>query len=341
MTAPWHHALRWPLYYQWPSARNQTQMEIRPDCFTFYKPRENDVKLLFCGDIMISNGDRTPLLHPDLTTLIQSTDLFIGNCESSVNDKSPNTKARYLFNYDMPQCYLSNIIYHVGNQSMARCLKTHNIFKEMGITAIGRHDDVLPLKIVHAGSFRIGFIAWTEGENCETFLSHEPGAFGRNHIVKHHWNRIKEIYHLDYLIGLPHWENELQHFPKKSTRELAKHLIDDLGIDFLIGIHTHTLQTMEWFNNGFCVYNIGNFYSQRKRSIKLIPILEIRLQHADNNQCKLAHYQLHYFYQQRGISQDYIIPLRSAPAKERMRIGTRIKKLYAAHDSLNEILRLE
>src|SRR3990167_1272730 len=107
---PWHYTLRWPIYFNWPSVRNHTHMDLVPDQYNFYPNKVQTVRLLFCGDIMVQNKDKTPQLHPELCHLIQSADLFIGNCESPVDTHLPNDQAKYQFTFNMPRAYLENII---------------------------------------------------------------------------------------------------------------------------------------------------------------------------------------------------------------------------------------
>ena len=95
--------------------------------------------------------------------------------------------------------------------------------------------------------------------NCEIFSSQHQGAARLKNIENINWESVKKSYQLNSLIGLPHWEYEFQHFPKMKTRDIAKKLIDQMGFNLLLGAHPHTLQPMEWFQQGICLYSIGNF----------------------------------------------------------------------------------
>jgi hypothetical protein len=331
----------------WPSLRNRSGVTRAPDHYYFNKTHENTdtLRLLFCGDIMVQNKDAIPALHPELCELIQSADLFIGNCEAPLGNHQPNHHIKYGFIFNMPRYYLENIIQqtglppaqwllstannHTGDIDYAAYSKTYDILTDMGVTPLGRYtEDDLPLRIVHHKGLRIGFVVWTEWMNRDIFTDH-PGVFRHTHVMNHNWRMIKSNHQLDYLFGVPHWEYEFQHYPHQQTRTLAKTLIDEKGIDFLVGVHTHTLQPMEWFEYGMCAYNLGNFCGfGRAWSVKLIPLLEVRLNLHKNAKNRLDSYRLHYFYQQCIDNKTHIIPLQLAPLAKQNRLRQLIGRLY-------------
>ena len=341
---PWHYTLRWPFYFTWPSTRNHTKLERTYDTKQFQSETNQVVRLLFCGDIMTLNQDTIPTLHPELCALIQSADYFIGNCEAVLGKHPINNQAKYRFTFHMPRAYLENIIQqtslppsqwllstannHIGDIDMVALVENYDLLKVMGIKALGQYQaKQYPLYIIEKNNLRIGFAAWTEWMNREIFSANYPGVNRQQHVITHHWREIKAALDIDYLFGLPHWEYEFQHFPHKKTQQLAKHLIDDLGMDFIIGSHTHTLQPMEIFKHGLCLYNLGNFAGQGKAwSVKLNTLLEVKLQPSTVN--PLASYQLHYFFQEHVNNKINIIPLHLAPLKQRNKLINLINKLY-------------
>lgn len=344
---PWHYTLRWPFYFNWPSTRNHTQLEPIHDAKQFQKETDSVIRLLFCGDIMTANQDIIPSLHPALCDLIRSADYFIGNCEAVLGAHQLNNNAKYRFIFHMPRAYLENIIQQTGLPASQWLLTTANnhigdidkealadnyaLFKEMGVQALGQyHKDQLPLHIIEKNGLRIGLSAWTEWMNRDIFSLNYPGVNRQQHVVTKQWRKIKSSLKLDYLFGLPHWEYEFQHFPRRQTRQLAKQLINDLGMDFIIGSHTHTLQPMERFTHGWCIYNLGNFAGQgRAWSVKLNTVLEVKLQ--ANQAHPLVSYRLHYFFQEHVANKINIIPLDLAPPKKKAKLLNLITKLYITH----------
>ena len=342
---PWAYTLRWPFYYNWPSQYNHTGMLVTSDQDLCKYSDANSIRLLFCGDIMVQNKDRPPKLDPALCKLIQSADLFIGNCESPLGENIPDTHIKYRFIFRMPRSYLEDIIEqtglssqqwllsmannHAGDLNYQACLQTYDILKDIGITPLGRYQtDKLPFRLVEFNGWRLGFVAWTNWMNREIFPQHDPGVFRMQHISQHNWLQVKEKFQLDYIIGIPHWGYEFQHFPYMQTRTLAKSLIDQCGMGLIVGSHTHSLQPMEQFKKGLCFYSLGNFCGLgRAWSIKLIPILEVCLTRRKNT---LLHtgYKLHYFIQTHRGDNVEIIPLQNAEEKERVRLEELISRIY-------------
>ncbi len=341
---PWHYTLRWPFYFTWPSMRNHTNMPLVADQKSLVTQTACHLKLIFCGDIMTLNKDTVPSLHPKLCDLIKSADYFIGNCEAVVGHHLLNNKAKYGFIFHMPRAYLENIMQqtglpasrwllstannHIGDIDMKALQAHYAILSDMGVTPLGQYQEKnLPLQVIVQNGLRIGFIAWTEWMNRDIFSKRNAGVYRREHILCHDWRKIKSNLQLNYLFGLPHWEYEFQHFPHGKTRQLARHLIDDLGIDFLVGAHTHTLQPFEIFQSGICAYNLGNFAGQgRAWSVKLNSLLEVNLN--ANAATPLLSYKLHYFYQQHTSEGIHIIPIEEAPLKEQIRLTHLISKLF-------------
>lgn len=343
---PWHYTLRWPLYYLRPSTRNHDAMAVSPDRVQLRPAAEQSVKLVFCGDIMVQNKDVTPTLHPELCQLIKSADLFIGNCEAPVGNHAPDPDSKYGFEFHMPRQYLEDIMQqtglpaaqwalstannHSGDKGYAAYLQNCDILQAMGVSVLGKYvQDMPPLKIIECRGLRIGLIAWTEWMNCEVFPEGNPGVYRGEHIHGVNWRKIKRDYHLDYLIGMPHWEYEFQHFPHKETRKQAKSLIDGLGLNLVVGIHTHTLQPIEQFQQGLCAYNLGNLCGYaRAWPVRLVGLLEVNLTMTPEAVNRVASYQMHYFYQQTTPQGLHIIPLAQAPMVVRQKLQRRIEKIF-------------
>jgi hypothetical protein len=338
---PWYYTVMWPFYYRSPSVRNYTKMPRVPDQYRFHSQKPV-LRLLFCGDIMVQHHDKPPMLHTELCDLISSTDYFIGNCEAPLGTHKLNPKIKYKFNFHMPRDYLNNIVLqtglphqrwllsiannHIADQGQKSYEATYHILSDMGITPLGRYDSEKPFHIIEKNQLRIGFSAWTQWLNCPIFKNNE-GVHQNKDIIMFDWKNLKSQHQLNYLFGLPHWEYEFQHFPRRATRLLAHSLVNDKGMDFIIGSHTHTLQAMEWFKQGFCAYNLGNFCGYAGAwSVQLIPLLEVNLSYNMNN--PLHSYRFHYFVQQKINNQLHIIPLSLASNELKDKLIHLIHRLY-------------
>ncbi|MGK0254603.1 MAG: hypothetical protein ACI9OE_002108 [Mariniflexile sp.] len=56
-----------------------------------------------------------------------------------------------------------------------------------------------------------------------------------------------------------HWNYEFELYPQPAHRKLAKKLID-LGVDCVIGHHSHIIQGAELYKGKAIIYGLGNFY---------------------------------------------------------------------------------
>lgn len=93
-------------------------------------------------------------------------------------------------------------------------------------------------------------------------------------------------------IVLFHWGLEQKHYPLPEQRIVAKKMIDNVGIDLIIGNHPHVIQGFEKYKGKYIFYSLGNFlfphtkskiksqtyYSIRTKENKrsIMPVFEIR-----------------------------------------------------------------
>ncbi len=337
---PWHYTLRWPFYFRWPSTKNRTKMARGPVRQRLAAAVGPTSRLLFCGDIMVMQHDIIPVLHPDLAALMASADLFIGNCEAPIGTHGRNPDIHYQFRFHMPRECLQEIMRQSGLPARHWVLSTANnhsgdvgsrayfesleLFSDMGVNTIGRWSaDGPPVDIIQLGELRLGLVNWTDWLNCEVFGT-DQGIWRRKDVSDVDFRRLKRDLELDLLIAQPHWEYEFQHFPHQETRHRARQLIDEQGIDVIVGAHPHTLQPMEIFEHGLCAYSLGNFCGLGNAwSVKLISLLELEV----DSRGKICSYQLHFFVQSHEHDSVSIIPLAKVPASVRRRLENRIDQI--------------
>lgn len=63
---------------------------------------------------------------------------------------------------------------------------------------------------------------------------------------------------VDFIIVLPHWGVEHEFHPTYDQVILARKIID-LGVDAIIGTHSHTIQSFETYKGKSIYYSLGNF----------------------------------------------------------------------------------
>lgn len=346
---PWHYSVRWPLYYHWPSTKQHSKFTQWPLEYRVLPQDDDELTCILCGDIMVLQGDVIPQLSEELIELISQSDVMIGNCEAPVGMQSPNPEVKYHLSFNMPQANLANIIEqsqlpaerwllsyannHSFDQGYQACIDTEKHLSDIGVVPIGAyHGDRDPLSIYQYKNIKLGLSGWTHWMNKPQKNAPTKGVYHQEHILNRDWQQIKSQHQIDYLIGLPHWEYEFQHFSRQKTRDNGQLLVDQLGFDFILGSHPHTLQGMDHFAHGFCQYSLGNFCGLGVAwPVKLIPLLEIKLQKSTEGLTRLAAYQFHFFVQEHHEKAIHIIPLSQAEAKIKQKMKSRIALLYQGH----------
>lgn len=62
-----------------------------------------------------------------------------------------------------------------------------------------------------------------------------------------------------YMVMFFHWSFDLETLPFPMDRQFAQHLID-IGVNVVVGCHSHCVQGGEKYKDGFIVYGLGNFF---------------------------------------------------------------------------------
>lgn len=309
---PIDYSLRWLFLSLCPSVENHTGIKRAPLTDTFNdRDFESNVKLMFVGDLMVSNDDRIPVYSEKVKEKLNSASLIIANCESPVSDEVDlGHKKIYLFKFLMPMDYLTGITTsqvdkdwvlslannHMGDQKYDGFKKTVQSITDtdrMRPFGMVTSEGELPLYRFSVGDMTIGLVAWTRWMNKESSFKEKRAVYRQEDIYgkdaetcKVDWDQVKEANQdIDIIIAYPHWDWEFQHFPHKDTVNQATSLFDN-GIDLVVGAHSHTLQAMEKHSgtDKVCFYGLGNFIGlTRSKATKMSAILEIRLAKENEN----------------------------------------------------------
>ena len=341
---PWHYTARWPWYFHHPSTRNHSGVGAQPDRWRDGNapPDSGSLRLLFAGDIMVLNGDRTPRLCRELRSLIGGCDLFIANLEAPLGRHAPDPDRKYTFRFHMPRAVLSgiqaqvglpfhrwilgNANNHSGDAGLSGFEQSIELLDGLGVQHVGHPDSGQPLRVVERNGFRLGMQAWTHWLNRDVFRARQPVVAAGDAMGLA--ARATAPPDLDFRIGLPHWEFEFQHFPRQATRRHAQQLLG-AGFDLLVGSHPHVLQPCERFGDGLCFYSLGNFCGLGIAwPVKIIPLLALELHRRHDGRAQVTGYQLHYFHQIDGNDETSIVPLDVISAPRWQRAAERISRVY-------------
>ena len=74
---------------------------------------------------------------------------------------------------------------------------------------------------------------------------------------------------VDLLMVAMHWGIEYVHYPVQEQKDIANYLAS-LGVDIVIGCHSHTVQPITYIGKTLVIYSLGNFVSSQTNTDQLI-----------------------------------------------------------------------
>jgi len=129
--------------------------------------------------------------------------------------------------------------------------------------------------IFEVGGLRVALLAYCQDQQYNLDTPILPHAEFNN--IKRDIYRLKKD--ADVIIVSLHWGDEFMHYPSPDQIELA-HKIIDLGVQLIIGHHSHAVQGVERYKNGLVAYSLGSFIKDlwpRKLRESIILKCEISL----------------------------------------------------------------
>lgn len=174
----------------------------------------------------------------------------------------------------------------MGNEALYHSIKVFDQYPE--IAYIGLYDSKEKrdtIKVVEKEGIKIGFLSYNQWTNEHTL----PNNFCMNLFdeerIKKDVENAKEV--SDIVIVSCHWGNEYDIKPNEFQKQYAK-LFADLGVDVILGTHSHTLQSVEWIegkdgHKTLVAYSLGNFISgMMEEETQLGGMLSFDLVKTDN-----------------------------------------------------------
>ncbi len=269
---PWYYGFRWLLDYFSPSTSNPTDLVPLPR-----EGRLSDastvLRVAFLGDLMCMQNDRIPDVDPVVRDALAGADLVFVNCEAPVMFEEVRPYARYVGHFAMAEDFLFGLLdrlgvpaeravlsianNHIADQGEDGLRSSVERIERRGAVAVGAllDADDPPYRIVERSGRRVGVIAWSHWLNSEQRLSGTPNIVRTPAVEAYDWSTVRA--EVDHLVATPHWEYEFRHFPRQSTRDLARRLTS-AGVDVIAGHHPHVLMPLERFGDRLCAYSLGN-----------------------------------------------------------------------------------
>ncbi len=235
-----------------------------------------NINILLSGDfastkrvVDVISREEYHILYGDILPLIKNSDISITNLEcplieggTPIKKTGPNLKANLksieaikYAGFDMVTL-ANNHMMDYGVEGLNSTIKTCN---DNNIEYIGAGQNIKEAQTIRyfeVKGKKIAFINCCENE-WSTTNGDYPGCNPLNEIDI--YNQIKEAkLNSDYAILIIHGGHEMYEYPSPRMKKLYRWFID-LGVDAVIGHHTHCFSGYEIYNNKPIVYSMGNF----------------------------------------------------------------------------------
>lgn len=239
---------------------------------------DQDTKLVFVGDIMLSRGIGNLMIHAgdwrypflNVAEYLKNADLTIGNLEGPISSRGTKIGSIYSFRAD-PRV-IEGLLYsgfdvlslannHMWDYGPLAFDDTLKILADNGIDYVGAglsYEEAHTPVIREAKGMKFAFLAYTN------LLPSSLGLKNSNHAVAFpdETQMVADIQKAtviaDIVIVQFHWGEEYE-IAHNSYQENLGRMAIDAGADLVVGHHPHVAQGIEKYNNGYIAYSLGNF----------------------------------------------------------------------------------
>lgn len=209
------------------------------------------------------------LLYNDILPIIEASDIAITNLESPLVEDGkpiaktgPNLKAPLksieaikFAGFDMVTL-ANNHMMDYGKEGLFSTIQTceDNQIKHIGAGA--NNDEAKRIQYIELKGRKIAFLNCCENE-WSTTQGNYPGCNPLNEVSLFY--QIKEAKeNSDYVILIIHGGHETYEYPSPRMKKLYRWFVD-LGVEAVIGHHTHCFSGYEYYKSKPIVYSLGNF----------------------------------------------------------------------------------
>ena len=257
-------------------------------------PIKNSAELTIVGDFLyeepyyesLRNGDSNDLYFSRVKKYFSDDDLSIGNMEVVITDGTmelsgvgysfcaPTFVGDQVIGLDMEVMSTANN--HSNDRGLAGRVSTYNYFKNNSdILPVGTYDENRDVtqNIVTKNDISFGFLSYTYATNVAVsrdlryslglYRDPDSGVITDEYkeLIKNEVNTLRDK--VDVLVVMVHWGNEFTFEPNYEQEMLANYF-NELGVDIVIGNHSHCLQPIKWIHgehDTLVYYSLGNFVS--------------------------------------------------------------------------------
>lgn len=166
-----------------------------------------------------------------------------------------------------------NHMLDAGNDSFL--IHSDGFFRSLGMTPLGYYvnqaaTDTIP--IVESKGLKFAFLAYTYSTNGITCNSGTYIPYLDESLVRKQVALAKQ--QADVVVVSAHWGDEDSYTPNAEQKRYAE-LFCSLGVDAVIGMHSHCIQPMQWMDRPdgkkmLLTYSLGNFVSGMQNGLNVL-----------------------------------------------------------------------
>ena len=255
---------------------------------------KNSAELTIVGDFLyeepyydaLRHGEDNGLYFSRVKKFFSDDDLSIGNMEVVITDGNmelsgvgysfcaPTFVGDQVIDLDMEVMSTANN--HSNDRGLAGRISTYNYFKDNSdILPVGTYDENRDVtqNVILKNGIKFGFLSYTYGTNVAVskdlryslglYRDPDTGTITDEYkeLIKNEVNALRDS--VDVLIVMVHWGNEFTFTPNYEQESLANYF-NELGVDIVIGNHSHCMQPIKWIHgehDTLIYYSLGNFVS--------------------------------------------------------------------------------
>ena len=242
---------------------------------------DQPIKIVFLGDFMpggVMSGNCS-FFSPEIKSLLDGCDIRIATLESAIGEGldfdrekmdredwrniiySPNIDLQKLKELSIDIVSLANNhIFDLGEDGL---INTIQQLDRLGIKHFGagrNYKETISPAVIEVNGKTLCFLGympyWWEAPHPS--IGDSPGINQfiidnvKGDIVKY-----KSLY--DYVFVMPHWGLEYTYLPTEREREFVNEMVE-VGVDGIIGAHTHQVQPIVSIKSVPVCFSLGNFY---------------------------------------------------------------------------------
>ena len=262
------------------------------------KPKVSSLEMIMVGDVLIHGNvyndaktgdtyDFSPMFS-GVSDFIKDYDLAFYNQETPFGGKDMGYSGYPAFNtpsqvgdamLDMGFNLVSLATNHTMDKGATGAVNSLGYWNSKDVLTAGSYlspEDRDKVNIKEKNGIKYSMLAYTVSTNyaIPSGKSYLLNMYDKEKVTAD-INRLRD--QVDLLVVSMHWGTEYANQPNAKQKEIAAYLAS-LGVDIIIGTHTHSVQPIEYIDGALVIYSLGNFISSQLNDddlVGLMPTLKV------------------------------------------------------------------